>query len=58
MSNPEEKDGILFLRGESFVVDLDGCLTVMDDKKNDRYASKRWRRDQPVPPGNSGSSPW
>ncbi len=58
MSNPEEKNGILFLRGESFLVELDGCLTVMDDKKNNRYASKRWRHDRSAPPGNSGSSPW
>ncbi len=28
MSNPEEKDRMLFLRGESFLVELDGCVTM------------------------------
>jgi hypothetical protein len=31
VSNPEEKDRILFPRGESFLVELDGCVTVADE---------------------------
>ncbi len=31
MSNPEEKDRMLFSRGESFLVELDGCVTVVDE---------------------------
>mmetsp|Transcript_14813 Transcript_14813/g.26497 ORF Transcript_14813/g.26497 Transcript_14813/m.26497 type:complete len:120 (+) Transcript_14813:118-477(+) len=28
VTNPEEKDKILFPRGESFLVELDGCVTL------------------------------
>lgn len=31
--NPEEKDKILFPRGESFLVELDGCVTLVEEEE-------------------------
>ncbi|KAL3782791.1 hypothetical protein ACHAW5_005745 [Stephanodiscus triporus] len=44
VANPEEKDRILFPRGESFLVELDGCVTV---------EAAETAKDPPEPPESS-----